>query len=81
MHCSAVLLTCSVRVAQSLYQGIGLGLGGLVGGIMYHTYGPRAVFINAACVVAVGWAMCLLLQHVVPLFFKPKPLAGHGSSS
>jgi hypothetical protein len=49
--------------------------------MMYHTYGPRAVFINAACVVAVGWATCLLLQHVVPLFFKREPVARHSSIS
>ncbi len=48
-----------------MFSGVGLGLGGLVGGLIYHRCGAPAVFASAALVLAGGWCLCGLVQALV----------------
>lgn len=50
---------------QGLFSGVGLGLGGLVGGVIYHRHGAPTVFASAAVVLAAGWCLCGLVQALV----------------
>lgn len=50
---------------QGLFSGVGLGLGGLVGGFIYHSYGAPVVFASAAIVLVAGWCLCASAQALV----------------
>ena len=52
--------TCCGR--QGLFSGVGLGLGGVVGGVIYSRLGAPAVFACAAAVLATGWCACMAVQ-------------------
>ena len=41
---------------------MGLGLGGVVGGVVYSAMGAPAVFASAAAVLAAGWCACMAVQ-------------------
>lgn len=53
---------CSLFRPQGLFSGVGLGLGGVVGGVIYSRLGAPAVFASAALVLAVGWCACMAVQ-------------------
>lgn len=38
-----------------------------MGGIVYHTYGPRATFVSAGAVISACWALYLVLMALVRL--------------
>jgi len=54
---------CRMRAAspqamvRAVHQGAARGLGALVGGILHHHYGARAVFGMAALWASCGWAL------------------------
>ena len=52
---------------------MGLGLGGVIGGIIYNNLGAPTVFASAALVLAVGWCFCMTVQALASC------LHGHGS--
>ena len=56
----SITATCSRR--QGLFSGVGFGLGGVVGGVIYSRLGAPAVFASAAMVLAVGWCACMAVQ-------------------
>ena len=45
--------------------GVGHGLGGLTGGVVYSAFGAQAVFANAFLVVAAGFALCSIAHCCV----------------
>ena len=55
-------ITGSVCGRQGLFSGVGFGLGGVVGGVIYSAMGAPAVFASAALVLAVGWCSCMAVQ-------------------
>lgn len=57
---------------QGLYTGVGAGLGGLAGGLLYGKFGSAALFRTAALTLAAGW-----LATVVAL----RAWGGKGGSS
>ena len=46
-------------------MGLGLGLGGLFGGMVYNAFGPPATFAGAFVVILVGWVLCAIAQQVL----------------
>ena len=56
---------------QGLYMGVGLGLGGVVGGVIYDHYGARCVFYTAAAVMAVGWLLVSIAQLMLRCWHGP----------
>ena len=58
-----VSLTCSD--AQGLYMGVGLGLGGVIGGLVYDKFGAQHVFFCAAAVMAAGWIVVSMAQLLI----------------
>ena len=50
---------------QASYMGLGLGLGGLFGGMVYNAFGPAATFAGAFVVTLVGWFLCAIAQQVL----------------
>lgn len=59
------LIVCCKTTAQGLYMGVGLGLGGVVGGIIYDRFGARVVFFSAAAVIACGWLLVCVAQQLL----------------
>ena len=47
---------------QAMFSGVGLGLGGVIGGMIYSRFGAPSVFASAALVLAVGWCSCMTVQ-------------------
>ena len=41
--------------SQGLYTGVGAGLGGLAGGLLYGKFGSAVLFCTAALTLAAGW--------------------------
>ena len=60
---------------QGLYGGLGRGLGGLFGGLVYGKFGPRNTFLATAAVMAIGWAVCALAQQVLRAYKKRPQLS------
>lgn len=53
-------------------MGLGLGLGGLFGGMVYNAFGPAATFAGAFIVILVGWFLCAIAQQVLR-FSRQRP--------
>lgn len=74
-YCRAIApegLEATVQSAfQSSYFGVGTGLGGLTGGLLYQQLGASSCFSVSAVVVAVGWALSSLAEYLLPDSKRP----------
>ncbi|PRW44509.1 major facilitator superfamily [Chlorella sorokiniana] len=61
------LESTSQGLFQGVYFGAGVGLGSIVGGLVYHRHGAQAVYIVACGVLACGWLLTSLAQLAVAL--------------
>lgn len=65
MHAGRVAERGVCGSVQGLFSGVGLGLGGLVGGFIYYSYGAPVVFASAGIVLVAGWCLCASAQALV----------------